>query len=277
MLRRVAEQLSEIRMQGVGIQLHAVPSGVAGLLEELLGFGRIVVAEPAPFDRIPFADRGEMEGEAGLHAVGRAARGPLDLASVGYGQDRRYIVELFENVGKNGPHIAAGQFIGAFAALFGVHVHVFRNHDGIAEVDHDAGVEAGAIEAGVGHDAVVAGLLDPAFVFAELGDDLVAAVDARVGDVPHADRERKVGVHAVDEETARGVAVLSVVRQHVQLGLVAGGPFVAFHGPVGVVEQGVEVQLELLGRLEPGAAGRLVPGRKVKVAARNHKASGQCE
>ena len=47
---------------------------------------------------------------------------------------------------------------------------------------------------------------------------LLQLVDARVGDVPHADRERKVGVHAVDEETARGVAVLSVVRQHVQLG-----------------------------------------------------------
>ena len=264
-------------MEGVGIQLHAVPGGVSGLLEELIGFGRIVVAETAPFGRVPFADRREVEGEAGLHAVGRAARGALDLASVGYGQDRRYVVELFENVGKNGPHVAAGQFVGAFAALLGVHVHIFRNHDGIAEVDHDAGVEAGAVEAGVGHDAVVAGLFDPAFVLTELGDDLVAAVDARVGDVPHADRERIIGVHAVDQETARGVAVLPVVGQHVQLGLVAGGPFVAFHGPVGVVEQGVEVQFELLGRLEPRAAGRLVPGRKVQVAARNCQAAGQGE
>ena len=218
-----------------------------------------------------------MEGETGFHAIGCAARGPFDLASIGYGQYRGYVVELLEDVGQDGPHVAAGQLVSTLAALLGVHVHIFRNHDGIAEMDHDAGVEAGAVKAGVGHDTVVAGLLDPAFVFAELGDDLVAAVDTRIGDVPHADRERKVGVHAVDKETARGVAVLSVVRQHVQLGLVAGGPFVALHGPVGVVEQGVEVQLELLGRLEPGAAGCLVPGRKVQVAARNHKASGQGE
>ena len=98
MLRGVAEQLSEIRMEGVGIQLHAVPGGVAGLLEELLGLGRVVVAESAPFDRVPLADRREMEGVAGFHAVDRAARGALDLASVGYGQDRGYLVELLEDV-----------------------------------------------------------------------------------------------------------------------------------------------------------------------------------
>ena len=265
-------------MKGVNAQFHAVPGGVAGLLEELFGLCGVGVAEPVVFERVPFADRREMEGEAGFHAVGRAAGGTLDLAArVGYGQQGSNVVELLEDVGQDGPHIGAGQQVGAFAALFGIHVHILGNHYGVAEVDHDAGVEAGAVEAGVGHDTFVAVLVHYPFEFFDLGENFVAAVDTRVGDVPHAGREREVGVYAVDEEPARGAAVLSVVRQHIQFGLFVGPPFVALHGPVGVVEQGVEVQLELLGRLIPGAAGCLVVGRKVQVAARNHKASGQGE
>jgi len=144
-------------------------------------------------------------------------------------------------------------------------------------VYHDPEVEAGPVEAGAGDDAVVALGIHFAFELLDLGDDLVAAVDARVGDVPHAHGQRIGAVDAVDEESARSASVLSVIGQHVEFGLFVGGPFVPLHGPVAVVEQGVEVQFELLGRLKPRAAGGRIFRREVQVAARDHQTSGKDE
>ena len=202
-----------------------------------------------------------VQGVAGLHAVDRPLRGALDLAAaVGDGQQGCDLVKLPEHVVDHLPHVRAGQLIGGLASGLGVHVHVLGHDHRVAEVHDDPAVEAGAVEAGTGDDAVVPLGIHFAFEFLDLGDDLVAAVDARIGDVPHADGERIGAVHAVDEEPARGASVLAVIGQHVEFGLFVGGPFVPLHGPVAVVEQGVEVQFELLGGLEPRTAGCRILG-----------------
>lgn len=262
-LGRLQEEFPEILVQPVDAQLHAFRGGVSGCSEE--SFGLLDIAQTVG---VPFADGGEVERRAGLHAVGCSLRGALNLRSgILPGQHVDHGVELRENIFEHLPAVLPFEQIGGVASGFGFDVDILVDDHHVAEVHQQPGIEAGAVEAGVPFDPVVGVGIHRGFEFAEFGDDLVAAVDARIGDIPHArhDGIRTVEVSVVERDGRRAVG--EVIGEGIQFALVGGVPLVPFLGPELVEQNGVEVHLELFGCLEPVSGCGLVPGREVEIAA----------